>query len=72
MRTVTYIIPATLLYEAAAYLQPPEKLAFVAGVRLFGERIIVLTQLVFVMFKATRVGAEPDYPSRSNPATRLN
>jgi hypothetical protein len=60
--TRIYIIPVTLLYQAADLLQPPERLCFVTGVKLFDGRIIVLTQLIEVDSIASRVHVAP-YPA---------
>jgi hypothetical protein len=60
---VRYVVPASLLYQAAAMLQPPEKVVFVTGIKLsglFGERIILLTQLMPVGGAESRVHVEPD------------
>ena len=43
-----YIIPVTLLHQAAAVLQPPEKLVFVTGLKIWNGHVIVLTQLIEV------------------------
>lgn len=60
MNTITYIVDAFLLNQAADFLQPVEKVCFVTGVRLFGGKVIILTQLVPVKFTGSRAGAEPD------------
>ena len=60
---VSYIIPASLLYEAASGLQPPERLCFVTGVKVhdpLGKPLIVLTNLVKVEASSSRVHATPD------------
>lgn len=60
MPTITYIVPAFLLYKSARFTQPPEKFFFVTGVRLFNGGVVILTDLVPVRFSATRFGAVPD------------
>jgi hypothetical protein len=65
MRYVTYIIPASLIIQARNFfrtgrLEFRERMAFVTGIKLSPE-IIVLTQLIKVKPKRTSaVGAEPD------------
>src|SRR5258708_38521255 len=63
---ILYLVPVTLLYQAAERLQPPEKLCFVTGVKLFDDCAILLTQLIEVEHTtASRVHVRP------NPASVL-
>jgi len=65
MGPIVYFVPVALLYRAAALLQPPERLYFVTGFKLFAGRVIVLTQLVEVENVASRCHVTP------NPASVL-
>ena len=47
MEPYTYIVPASLLYQAVRLLRPAERACFVSGVRLL-PNVIVLTQLLGV------------------------
>ena len=44
-QTFTYILPASLLYQAVRLLRPAEKACFVSGLRML-PNVIVLTQLL--------------------------
>ncbi len=74
MTTTTYIIPAPLLYQAAGLLQPPEKVCFVTGIRQtnFGKQIVILTQLVMVEARVSRVHATPSPASLFKIEQRLH
>src|SRR5438552_162854 len=65
MNKIIYVVPASLLCEAASLLQPPERLCFATGCKLFDGRIIFLNQLVPVEGQASRVHVTP------NPASLL-
>ena len=58
---ITYVVPASLLYQAAQLLQPPEKVCFGTGIKtaVLGKQIIILTQLVMVEAAVSRVHGEP-------------
>ncbi len=62
MKKTIYIVPATLLYQAARFLQPPEQMCFVTGIKFtfFGSDVVVLTQLVKVDGAASRVHVMPN------------
>ena len=55
---IVYWIPASLIYEAAKTLQPPERACFVTGIRL-GPQLIVLTELLPVEGQQSRTHVEP-------------
>ena len=50
---ITYIVPAALLYHAAPRLQKPEKLCFATGIKMFDNKVVVLTELVDVEYTAS-------------------
>jgi hypothetical protein len=62
MPRISYIVPVSLLHQAAERLQPPERMCFVTGIKLLDSGVIVLTQLVEVAMTATRVHVTP-HPS---------
>jgi len=60
--TVSYVIPASLLCDAAALLQPPEQMCFATGIKLhdlLGGQVVVLTQLVLVEASSSRAHVRP-------------
>ncbi len=60
MNHIIYLVPATLLYEAAERLQPPEEMGLVTGFSL-APNLRVLTGLWVLRYKeASRVHVEPD------------
>ncbi|HLV88698.1 MAG TPA: hypothetical protein VKV39_17060 [Candidatus Sulfotelmatobacter sp.] len=61
---ITYIVPAALLYQAATRLQPPEKLCFATGIKMFDDHVIVLAQLIDVEYTASsRLHVRPNAAS---------
>lgn len=58
-QSMIYLIPASLLCQAARMLQPVERLCFVTGVPLLEGKLVVLTQLVEVDGARSRSHVNP-------------
>src|SRR4051812_38703900 len=57
---IIYVVSSRLLCRAAQLLQPPERMCFVTGIKLFSGSVIVLTELVEVSGLCSRVHVIPD------------